>query len=1029
MIHLDVHSNHSFLDGTARFDQIVGRAVSYGMSSLAITDTDGLYGAIPFYKTARNAGIKPIIGVSIKNVVLLARDREGYSRLCRLVSEYHLSDDFDLASHTISKHIFVLTSDRLLIRQLYVRGVRPLVAITNWGSRRSRYEAGKMFDFARSMKLKPVAVNPVYFLDAEQFRIHCVLSAIRINKTIDNLSADDVAPENARFHSPQEMRQLYQDWPETLANTEWVAERCNVKLELGTPIFPECTLPRKETPFSHLWKLTFDGIKKLYKPLTPPVIKRLEYELDIINRLGFAPYFIIVWDIVCFAREHGIPIVGRGSAANSIVAYALGITRVDPIKYDLLFERFLNLARTDCPDIDLDICWRRRDRVIDYAYDKYGADRVAMICTLNTFRARSAIREVAKAFGLLDSEISDLTRGIPHYSTHDVRTITKFLPECHAVKVEEEPLKSILEVSEFIDGFPRHLSIHAGGLVIAPRSLTNFLPIQRSTKGILITQYDMGPVEELGLVKIDLLGHRSLTVIDETIQMVRENRGIDLDIEKLPDPDVLTAGLLRQGRTIGCFQIESPAVRALMQHIMADNTDMVIKALSLVRPGTSNCGMKKRFIARRMGREKTVYLHPLLEKVLVDTYGIMLYQEDTIKVAQVIANISPTEAETLRRALSKKRSPEDLAVSMKVFLDKAVRNGVDERTAEQIWGQIDNFAEYSFCKAHACTYGELAYQCAYLKAHFPAEFLSCVLSNRGGFYYPAAYLEEAKRFGIEVLPPDVNRSCFGYTVEDDAIRVGFVEIRDITHGSIKAIQEARKSAPIKGVRDLWIRTGMPVADIETLVHSGAFDGTGWPRPALLWELESIKLKARKAINAGYRDELFLVEPSQGTLVPRLPDYCRRSRRDLEWKAIGMLTSTHPIEYSLPLLLERGLVLSTNMPSYAGRNVSMIGWMIAERRVGLKNRGCMKFLTFEDPEGVFESVVFPKAYQRYGHLLTSHGPYLIYGKIQEDDNYYSIIVEEIQRIGDVFKSSGISSITPPMRWLMKGIRNDAIVHAD
>ncbi|MCP4640575.1 MAG: DNA polymerase III subunit alpha, partial [bacterium] len=938
MTHLHVHSHYSLLEGVAGVRQLVARAVEHGMKALALTDTDAMHGAIPFYKVARHAGVNPILGVQLGHAVVLARDRAGYSALCRMVTAYRLEDEFRLIDHVDGAHVLVLTSDYELIGELTGCGIEPLVGITHSGSSRSRYQAGRLREYAMRKGLRPVAVQPVYYLDKAHARIQRVLAAIRMTTTVDALHARDAAPPNAWFRSPKEMRSLYGEWPETLDNLEWVAEQCDIELELGTPLFPESELPEGETAFSWLWKQTFDGVKARYQPLTPDVIGRMKYELDVIGKLGFAPYFLIVADIVRYARDRDIPIVGRGSAANSLVAHALGITRVDPFKYDLYFERFLHLKRSDCPDIDLDICWHRRDQIIDYVYDRYGADRVAMICTLNTFQARSALREVAKAMGLTDQEIGETTRHLPHYRASDVRTVVDHLPECRGLRMDEEPLKSILAVSEFIDGFPRHLSVHPCGVVIAPRALTNFVPLQRATKGILITQYDMGPVEDLGLVKMDLLGNRSLTVIDDTVAKVWENRGIRVDVEQVPDPDPLTADLIREGRTLGCFQIESPAMRALLQHTQADNTDMLIKTLSLVRPGPSGSGMKKRFIDRRLGKEETVHLHPSLERVLGDTYGVMLYQEDILKVANAIAGMDLAEADLLRRAMSKKRSQRDMARSMKTFLEKAHANGIGEDVAETIWGLIANFAEYSYCKAHASTYGEIAYQAAYLKAHFPVEFLSSVLSNRGGFYHPAVYLEEAKRLGIPVRPPDVNRSQVGYEVEGDAIRVGFVEVGHVTQPAIQAMLDAREEGPFRGLTDLMRRTGMGFSDAEGLIRAGACDGFGLPRPMVLWQLNLLKGSKATRTNGSEPDSELFADDGVAQLTPRLPDYSARNRADLEWKALGLTTFTHPLAYYLPLLTERTLVLSTYLKEYTDRTVTLAGWLIAERRVGLKGRG-------------------------------------------------------------------------------------------
>lgn len=1020
------------MEGTAGVRQLVARAVEYGLRALALTDTAGLYGAIPFYRAAAEAGVKPLQGAALGDAVVIARNRGGYAQLCRIVTAYHLMPDFDLADQIFDDSVFVLTADPGLAKELVKRGVRPLIAVTHYGDARSRYRAERVRAFAHENALRPVAVNPVYFLDRGHFAIHRVLAAIRLNATVDTLRPGDTAPEGAWFRPPAEMERLYGEWPETLDNIEWAVEQCNLELEFGTPRFPEMELPDNETPFSYLWKLAFDGLKSRYRPLNPELTRRLHYELDVIHRLGFAPYFLIVADIVRHARERDIPIVGRGSAANSLVAYALGITRADPFKYDLYFERFLNLSRTDCPDIDLDICWRRRDDVIEYVYKRYGADRVAMIATFNTFQARSAVREIAKAFGMPEEQANAVTRRLPHYHAGDIRTVVKHLPESRGLRIDEEPLKSIIAMSEFIDGFPRHLSIHSGGLVIAPHAITDFAPLQRAAKGILITQYDMGPIEELGLVKMDLLGHRSLTVIDETVQKVWDNRRLRVDVERLPDPDPLTASLIRVGRSIGCFQIESPAMRALLRHTLASNTDMLIKTLSLVRPGPSGSGMKKRFIDRHLGKEPAAYLHPSLERVLGDTYGVMLYQEDILKVASVIAGMDLAEADALRRAMTKKRHPVVMAKSMKLFIEKAVLNGVSREVAEEIWGLIANFAKYSYCKAHACTYGEIAYQCSYLKAHYPAEFLASVLSNRGGYYHPAVYLEEAKRIGVPILPPDVNRSRFGYTVEGEAIRVGFVEVRNLSYAAVEALLARRNEAHFSSMGDLLQRTGIGYADAELLIQCGACDSFGRTRPGLLWELKlitgenprmtsaraSLGAKGRPVSSFQYRagrdnpsahgpavvreshDQSGLLFPDAGVhvLVPRQPDYSRKRRADWEWTTLGLLGSTHPLEYYLPLLTERTLVLCADLPHYAGASVTLIGWLVAERRAPVKERGAMKFLTLEDPSGIFEAVLWPETYQVFGGLLGSHGPFLITGEVQEQDHYYTVIVDAVEEAG-------------------------------
>ncbi|MDQ7778875.1 MAG: hypothetical protein RDV41_04095 [Planctomycetota bacterium] len=612
------------------------------------------------------------------------------------------------------------------------------------------------------------------------------------------------------------------------------------------------------TPPELLARLAYEGARRLYGPEKvndATVRDRLDYELTVIERLGFCDYFLVVWDIAQFARRAGIPVVGRGSAASSLVAYALGITNVCPLEFDLPFERFLNPSRTDPPDIDLDICWKRRDEVLAYVYTKYGRTRnaelgtrnaeiqnpksriqnpprVAMVSTHNTFQVRSAFREIAKTFGLPLDEINSLASRLPYYGGTDLRKVISLLPECRGFPVDVEPYKTILALTEQVIGFPHHLSIHVGGIVIAPDSLTNYLPLQLAAKEIngsmtgadesvngaafhsplslweragvrdvlptqaadrlVITQYDMTGVEATGLVKIDLLGHRALSVIADTIMAVNSGAAVSEDVTQSSAPraaamhsrdgcatfpagpgrrdavlssfdagrlsgdDPLTATLLREGRTIGCFQLESPGMRALLKQIRAETRRDAIIALSLIRPGPSASGMKELFIRRRLGREPVRYVHPSLEPVLKETCGIMLFQEDILRVAKAEAGFSLEEADMLRRAVSKKRSKEKIEELRDLFFAGAAANGVPADATEKIWDWVGNFAAYSYCKAHAVTYGFLAYQTVYLKSRYPAEFFAAMIANRAGFYQPRVYLEEARRMGVKILLPDVN---------------------------------------------------------------------------------------------------------------------------------------------------------------------------------------------------------------------------------------------------------------------------------
>lgn len=966
---LEVHSCYSMLSGTAWPRQLAARAVEYDMKALALTDTDGLYGAVEFYTAARAAGVKPILGARLGPCLLLARDRVGYAHLCEIITAVRLGEadaarldqwPFDFGP----ERLFILSDDGALLRRLVRKGFAPLAAIAHYGDAASRRRAEALLAVARGLGTPAAATAPVHFLNPADYRTHRILTAIRLNTTEALLPPGATASSGAWFRSPERIERLYGLWPETLDAAAWVAEECNVELSLGAPLFPKIALRDGDTPFARLRKQAFEGLRCRYRPVTSAARDRARYELDVIHELGFAPYFLIVADIIQFARDNEIPIVGRGSAANSIVAYALGITRADPLRHNLYFERFLNRSRRDTPDIDLDICWRGRDRVIAYVYERFGADRVAMICTRNTFQARSAVRETAKAMGFTERDIAPIVRVIPHYGAEDLRLLIATLPECRGVRVDEEPLKSVIDIAESIAGLPRHLSIHAGGMLIAPDRITRYTPLERAAKGIVITQYDKDPIEELGLVKMDLLGHRALSAIHDAVTAIRAARDPDFDIEAIPDPDPATAALLRGGDTIGCFQIESPAMRGLLRKLDARDCNAVIQGIALVRPGASGSGMKQHFIDRRHGREPATCPHPTMERALRDTYGVMIYQEDVLKVAHAAAGMTLDEADALRRAMSKKRRPREMARNMKRFIDGAVARGLSEETARAIWEQIANFAKYAYCKAHAATYGEIACQCVYLKAHYPVEFFAAVLANGGGFYNAPVYVSEARRRGVAVLPPDINRSQWTYAQEGDAVRVGLAQIGGLTEKTARALLDARTFGVFQSLDDLLTRVPIGARDGEALCQAGALDALSdaanappLTRPMRLWQLRD-----------DYERENMRLFALAAAGIPTLPDYSARKKAILEWARLGMPLSAHPLRDYAVICCERPFTASQRLPDYDGRQIAAIGVVIAERRLALRNgRGCMKFLTLEDAWGVFEAVLFPECYRQYGHL--------------------------------------------------------------
>lgn len=1053
-----------------------------GMNEIALTDTNGMYGIVPFYRVARAAGIKPILGTEIelgnRSVVLLAKNWAGYSSLCRIVSKRHFDDDFPLEHNPHRKQIvkrelsekekaaaevakflellenvediFVLTDDVEILSVLAQTDAREnlYVRLENYGDYQSMNQCRELAGLARRLGLPVAAANDVHFVKPEEYPIHRLLSAIQSNTTLHSCPDHHTASEKSWMRSPQEMFLLFQDFPEAIANTEKIAAECNVDLQLGRIKLPAFPVSDGETPHSYLRRICYLGAEKRYGGITPEVRRRLEHELYVIGTLGYASYFLVVWDIALYAYRNGIPSVGRGSAANSIVSYCLGLTHVCPIQHKLFFERFLNLERKDCPDVDLDFCWRRRDEVLNYVYKKHGEDRVAMICTFNTFGLRASLREVAKVMGLFNDEISNFTKRIPHFDFGCMESIVEEIPECRELSVDAEPWKSIIRMASRIAGYPRHLSTHAGGIVIAPSPITDFMPLQYAAKGLVITQYSMNPVEDMGLVKIDLLGQRSLSVIADVVERVRQKYRIRLKMNELKEGDPKSIELWQKAKTIGCFQIESPSMRGLLRKLHVDNMNILIAASSLVRPGPSDSGMTHVFIDRYNGKEPVTYLHPALEPILKDTLGIMVYQEDVIKVANKIAGLTFGDAEMLRKSMSKKRGIEAIASYAERFISGAVRRGLHPDAAKELWRQLSGFAGYAFCKAHSASYAYVSYQATYLKAHFPAEFMAAVLANGGGFYHSAAYISEARRMGLRILSPDVNHAEMDFTGEEDWIRVGLSQVKSLTRRTARSILAARQRGVFSSLANFCARTSAILSEVQNLIRCGSFDSFGLTRPQLLWEAdlifgERVSVYGYSRFGGRFFEEqrgmedadLFggpfgpwngngegspsvgsaragsvpqarpgapasFTEPTHRPLaetirVPQFDDYSTEKKVQDEMEVLGFPVTAHPMNLYEEKLRKVGVISAKDVSHYVGRIVRVAGWLVTTRRVTTVNKEQMRFLTLEDLTDVVEIVLFPKIYCKYGALVQSFGPYVVRGKVEDDSGHTTLTANHLE----------------------------------
>lgn len=1004
-IHLHTHSAFSLLEGTFSIPQLLFRLEELQVPVIALTDTNAFYGAPSFYQYARQIHVKPILGCCLKSedgqALLLAKDKNGFSQISKIITARHLVDHFSLRkdlqklAYTSDPHMFVITRDESLLadlavcwdhQHLFAELVRP----------ESEKKIRRLCDLAASLRVPVVATNDVHLLYPGDHFLHRVFVAIQNQSHIH--ARLPFCNEESWLKTSTQMEQLFQDIPEAIRNTERIAEQCNLELEIGKYTFPEFAV---ENGF--LEKLCEEGLRQRYCAAehgVPDIARnRLRQEMEVIHRLGFVEYFLVVWDILRYARERHISWVGRGSAACSIVSYALGITNVDPIRYDLFFERFLNPGRTSPPDIDLDFGWKQRDEILAYVYDRYGHDRVAMICTYVTFTSRLAVREIGKALGLPEDEITAVSSRIPYgANAADLLADKTQFPQTRELPLDQEPYPLILKLAKHIHGFPRHLSIHPGGIVIAPYPITEMVPLEMATKGLVVTQYDMYGVEDIGLVKIDLLAQRSLSVFDDVLA---ELRGRNITLDQIRNYDFLAEDEevqreIRTGDTMGCFYIESPSMRGLLQKLKVTSFEDLTAASSVIRPGVAQSGMMQQYIRRKTGEEPVTYLHPAMEPLLKETCGVMIYQEDVIRVAHELAGMTLSEADLLRRAMSgKQRSPLAMAELERQFVSGALARSVDESVAQELWRQVSTFASYAFCKAHSASYAQLSFQVAYLRAHYPAEFMAAVLSNQGGFYSTMAYIEEARRMGLRILLPDVRKGELHFTAEPPgSVRVGLMQIKGVAEKRWTRMFKERSAYPFENFVDFLLRTDFIQTELESLIKCGACDSFGLSRPQMLW-----LLKALFPSVVQQRDQCGLIGSSmiRAPQVPKLRNYTEEEKLRWEMELMDVGVTKHPLHLYKPWKQIRNTVRAKFLPDYSNQSVQVIGWYVTAKSASTKKDEAMMFVSFEDTDCLFETTFFPRAYQRFGNLFTDRGPYLISGKVEEDHGVYTINVDGLRRI--------------------------------
>lgn len=960
---------------------LVQAARACGMPALGLTDHHLLTGTVELVKACKDAGIQPVVGLEIDleqgPLQLLATNTEGWSNLCRLSSVLALRDNPDAPCSlemllTYSKDLIALCEDPQGLQDGFEG--RLYVALRNVSS------ASSLSVQAHKLGLPTVVVHPVYYQIQEQARLQKTLAAIRLNQTVTTIPQHTLAPTDAWFMPPQIIEERFKEFPEALRASMEIAERCHFDLPLGKSQMPVVPLPEGVAAAQHLRDKATAGAIEIYGEITPQIQTRLDHELEVISSMGFEPIFLIVEDILNFARATGVPYSSRGSAASSLVAHCLGITSPDPLRLNLYFERFLNPARVTPPDIDTDLCSRRRDSVIQHVFDTYGADKVAMVGTINRYRPRSALGDVAKAYGLEPAKVRELANQLPHawWARFEESEDGEDPPSPFAdLRTAYSNYQSIFDDAEAILKLPRHLSMHPGGVIVAPRALTDLVPVMNSGgKGVVITQLELDSVEAYGLVKIDLLGIRGLTVVGDVAEFVQQSQPEQYAtplavLDSTPTTDEATSNRIERGETIGCFQIESPGMRATLREIHARTEDDIMAALALYRPGPLTGGLKDAFVRRFKGEEPVRHLHAALAPLLDETFGVILYQEQVLRIANELAGFSLAEADLLRRAMSHFDPGKKMQELERKFVNEAqARSSIPIETGERIWEMMAAFAGYGFPKAHAASYARIGWRSAWCKAYFPAEFMAAVLANWGGYYSQRVYLSEARRLGLKVRPPHVNYSRHQFSVqkmiasEDRALFMGLGQVRELTQRTIGRIIQ---HAPFTSLDDFLSRVGPRMQEAEHLAKIGALDGFG-KIPAVLSRLQT---------GGWQRDQMSLFAWSD----TGVEDWTLQQKVDAQLEILGASLEAHPLELVLDKI--SGAISSIDAVGKIGRRVTVAGVRQTSRRSRTAKGDMMLFLTIEDLQGTLDVILFPDVYRVSISFLDSNPPMLITGVMEMD----------------------------------------------
>lgn len=1072
--HLHVHTEYSLLDGSNKIKEYVARVKELGMDSAAITDHGVMYGCIDFYRAAKAAGINPILGCEVYvapgsrfdreigsgedryyHLVLLAENNQGYSNLMKIVSkgfvegfyykprvdmevlkQYHegiIALSACLAGEVaryLERGMYEDAKDAALRHEEIFGKGNYFLELQDHGIPAQQTVNQQLIRMHQETGIPLVATNDVHYTLAEDAAPHDILLCIQTGKKLDD--EDRMRYEGGQYYvkSPQEMAELFPYALEALENTYKIGQRCHVEIEFGVTKLPKFDVPEGYTSWEYLNKLCFEGLIERYQPVTEELKKRLNYELETIRNMGYVDYFLIVWDFIRYAREQDIIVgPGRGSAAGSLVAYTLGITRLDPIRYDLLFERFLNPERVSMPDIDVDFCFERRQEVIDYVVEKYGKDRVVQIVTFGTMAARGVIRDVGRVLDMPYAQVDVIAKMIPQELNITIEKALKMNPELAKVYEEDQEIRSLINMARRLEGLPRHTSMHAAGVVISQKEVDEYVPLSRASDGTITTQFTMTTLEELGLLKMDFLGLRTLTVIQNAVKLAEKSTGKKLDMDAIDYDDKQVLDSLGTGKTDGVFQLESDGMKNFMKELKPHSLEDVIAGISLYRPGPMD--FIPQYIRGKNHPETITYDCPQLEEILKPTYGCIVYQEQVMQIVRSLAGYTLGRSDLLRRAMSKKKASV-MEEERQNFVygnqeDKVpgcIQNGIDEKTANKIYDEMIDFAKYAFNKSHAAAYAVVSYQTAYLKYYYPVEYMAALMTSVIDFPSKVAeYIQTCREMGIPILPPDINKGEVTFSVDGGSIRYALSAIKSIGRPVIEGIvKERNQNGEFKTLKEFLTRmSGKEINKrvIENFIKAGAFDSLEGSRRQLMLiyvqVMDSVNQENKTSISGQMSLFDLVGEEEKKAFEIRLPDveeYDKETLLAFEKEVLGIYVSGHPLD-NYRSILEKNITASTadfqpdettGIAKVRDGEKVVLGGMIADKTIKYtKNNKVMAFLTVEDLVGTVEIVVFPRDYEKNQQLFTEDARLFIQGRVSaEDEKASKLILEKARSFDDMPK---------------------------